>query len=85
MLTLQVDKGLTITTPETKSTLPYTDLWDKDEDEDEEIVSPPIMGMREPIIVEDPSLTMEDILDLHPEGHQTNVGWQRLSKGRELN
>lgn len=57
-----------------------------DEGEGEEIVSLLMLGVREPIITEDPSSTVEDIFgDLHLQDHQRGYqggeSWTRGDRG----
>lgn len=47
--------GNSIPPQNTESSLPYAELWDEDNEEDE--ISPSMMGEGEPIVAEDPSLT----------------------------
>lgn len=59
------------------------ELWNKDEEE--EVVNLVMMGMRELIITEDPSKTMEVIFgDLHLEGHQISKASPVASDGESI-
>lgn len=72
-----------ISYPRAESTLPHAKFWD--EDKEEEVISFLMVGSTEPVVIEDPYLTMEDIFgDLNSRGHQTNItSWEATKKEGE--
>lgn len=72
-------EGSVVCTPRVGSTLFLADLWDEEE---EEIVDLPMLGAMEPVLMEDPAVTIEDFFrDLHPEGQQASMASAATAQG----
>lgn len=77
-----MEEGSVIPTLERESTLTFTRLQDEEEEDEIRFL---MMGAIEPTIVQDLSVTMEDIFgDLLPEGQQTTsleaTKWRKSSQ-----